>query len=364
MSRLRFFLVGAALAIALHTGAWAAPGNVTLQQEHRGIHLMALAIDPDKTFDATLLSAKASLRNIAAALDWLIAKSPFSARQLERLKSSGRIVLIYKPGDLKNAYGGENVASFLPDFARSTDKRGRAKVYLVVVGRHGVKWPTDELAATLAHELVGHGIQHRRGRLSTIRNIDAECEAKLYEEIANQELGLDKRNPRMVAFRQSLEGRWCADFKAYMRKHRTGEVPLWNSLSPDIPKLLTAFEAYLQHSQSTGATAKAIDALKRQIRERRRRAMADASPKTLFNTGVRLRDGGIGIQPDPTEAFRYFRLSAENGYAQAWRNVATMYEKGIGTVRDIAEARKWYARAAGSTNTRVSDPLARGSDRY
>jgi len=83
------------------------------------------------------------------------------------------------------------------------------------VGRHGVKWPTNELAAVLANELVGHGMQHQR--MGKMRPIDLECKAYLYEELANQDLGLNKRSSEMVRFRKGLETHWCADFKRYMR---------------------------------------------------------------------------------------------------------------------------------------------------
>ena len=74
-----------------------------------------------------------------------------------------------------------------------------------MVGRYGAKWPARELAAVLAHELVGHGMQQYRGRMEHVRTIDLECEAYLYEEQAYQDLGLDKRSSEMIKFRQALE---------------------------------------------------------------------------------------------------------------------------------------------------------------
>ena len=174
-----------------------------------------------------------------------------------------------------------------------------------------MKWPIDELAAILAHELSGHAVQQKRGWLTSIRYLDAECEANLHEEIANQELGLDKSSRRMLAFRDALENRWCADFKAYMRAHRPGALMLWDRKHPEVPGLLDVFEQYRQHSIQTGATARAMDALKDQTRESRWRAYHRASPEMLLQIANKLRAGGIGIRPDPEEAFRYFRRATE-----------------------------------------------------
>ena len=79
-----------------------------------------------------------------------------------------------------------------------------------------------------------------------MRPIDLECEAYLYEELANQDLGLDKRSSEMLRFRKGLETHWCADFKRYMRTKRTSELKLWDTLNPNVPRLLTIFEDYLR----------------------------------------------------------------------------------------------------------------------
>lgn len=315
------------LLIASHTGADAAD-ETALRREHRGVALRAQNPAAEKSFDTTLLSAEAGLTKLAAALDRLIEKSPRSVRELSRLQRSGRVTLLYKPTDLRNTLGDETVALFLPDYIRASARPGRQKVYLVAVGRHGIKWPVDELAATLAHELLGHGRQHRRNRLMGIRRIDAECEANLYEEIANQDLGLDKFSHRMIAFRQAMEYRWCADFKAYMRAERPREMVLWDQLNPDVTRLLATFKAYLDHSMRAGVTARAVNALKRQTRNSRRRALQSATPETLFLTAKRLRDGGLGIQPDADEALRYFRLAAEGGYPRARNEISDIQPAG------------------------------------
>ncbi len=334
------------IATLTSSSLWAAAPSIARQRDHNGITLIAMSPVPGRKFDTSLMSAETALRNLAEAFDRLTARSPLSARRIARLEKSGRVILVYLPDDLKNATGGESIASFLPDFLHKSDHHRRERAFLVVVGRHGIKWPVDELAATLGHELVGHGIQHQRGRLMTIRVMDAECEAYLYEEIANQDLGLNKRDRKMVTFRRNLEEHWCADFKGYLRRERPGTMSIWDTLNPDVPKLLGAFESYLQHSADIGATARAIDALKRQTRKHRNRSLRNASPEELFRAAVQLRDGAIGISRDPSDAFRIFRRAAKNGHTKAWINVARMYEKGIGIAKNLPRALTWYQKAA------------------
>ena len=331
--------------------AWGAADDIALQRNHKGITLLALKVDPNKTYDTSLLPAAQALKNLTGALDRLIAKSPLSRRRLNDLKKSGEVRLVYLPGDLNpGATGGMTLASFLPDFLQDPKKRDRKKVFLVVVGRHGVKWPADELAAILAHELVGHGVQHWRGRLTNIRVLDAECEAYLYEEAANQDLGLDKRGREMVSFRQALEDHWCADFKIYMRAHQPKKMAIWDTLNPDIPKLLAVFEKYLDFSAQQGITGKSVSAADKQLREKRRRNLENASPEEIIALVLKLRDGGIGVEQDKEEALRYLKIVAERGHLQAQYVLGSTYAKGTDVTRDFAEAIRWFRMAAKQGN--------------
>jgi TPR repeat protein len=54
---------------------------------------------------------------------------------------------------------------------------------------------------------------------------------------------------------------------------------------------------------------------------------------------------GIGTEQNDTEAVRWYRASAEQGYAEAQFNLGEMYEEGRGVARDIAEALEWYKKA-------------------
>ena len=55
---------------------------------------------------------------------------------------------------------------------------------------------------------------------------------------------------------------------------------------------------------------------------------------------------GEGTARDYTEAIRWYRLGASQGYAKALNNLGFMYEKGHGVLQDYVEAHKWYNLAA------------------
>ena len=93
--------------------------------------------------------------------------------------------------------------------------------------------------------MVGNGMQHLEGRLETMAELDANCEAALYQEMAHQELGMNKHEGLQVRFRQQLEWLWCVDFKRYMMKHRPVQMALWKELNPDVPQLLDIFADYV-----------------------------------------------------------------------------------------------------------------------
>jgi len=82
------------------------------------------------------------------------------------------------------------VAQFLPHLPDSYGLLAGKRLYLVAVGRLGINWPTDELAAVLAHEFAGHAVQFLERRLTRMRHL--ECEALLVNEQANLDLGLNK----------------------------------------------------------------------------------------------------------------------------------------------------------------------------
>jgi hypothetical protein len=236
-------------ATAVVPGAAAEEKN--LETSYNGITLIGVPPGPADTYDVPVIGAGQALDNIRAALSLLFERSPYSAAALDTLKSNGNVVIVYDaaypPQDVSSV--GTDLAAFVPDLLAETPHPKRGRDFPVVVGRYIVKWTAEELAAALAHELLGHGMQYLHGRFETMNEIDSECQAYLYQEGVHQDLGLDKHSRVMTGFRQGLEWRWCIPFKQYMRQHTPDKMALWETLNPDVPQLLTIFEDYLQ---STG----------------------------------------------------------------------------------------------------------------
>ncbi|MDX1514654.1 MAG: tetratricopeptide repeat protein [Gammaproteobacteria bacterium] len=76
------------------------------------------------------------------------------------------------------------------------------------------------------------------------------------------------------------------------------------------------------------------------------RPLADAGHvDAQFNIGL-LYDNGAGVERDPAEAARWYRLAAEAGDATAQAYLAEMYARGQGVEQDLSEAVEWYRKAA------------------
>ncbi|MSO54153.1 MAG: hypothetical protein EXQ90_03360 [Rhodospirillales bacterium] len=270
-----------------------------MRLNHRGLLLVALKPDPVARYDTALLEAAPAIEALKTAIDLLYAKSPGSVAAIETFKANGNVLLVYEPAfpDAK-MISSNRVAAFFPDFYR---KDGSANDFLVQVGRHGINWPADELAGIIVHELVGHGIQHLKGRLEGVREIDLECEAELYREQAHQDLNVDKTSPVMVRFRRALENQWCPDFRRYLAKEKAALVPLWDQLNPDIKQLLAAFEPYVGALLASGVAGNAIAAARRiqdaDFDKNVRKPAEDGSAAAQNNLGIRYRDG-VGVEHD------------------------------------------------------------------
>lgn len=68
------------------------------------------------------------------------------------------------------------------------------------------------------------------------------------------------------------------------------------------------------------------------------------NPKGQFNCGFCLFNG-LGIDEDQSEGFKYFKLSADQGYGPALYQVAVCYEHGMGVAADKEKARQFYKMA-------------------
>ena len=248
----------AALAVAfvafggavLSTGAAAANGLAWIK--HRGVNLMALEPIAGASFDVEVVGKSRALGKLRAALDTLLDRSPLNAAAIEKLKRKGDVFIVYDPGYPKKPTPdilGARLAEFRTDLFDNAEELTDGIAFAVVIGRYLVKWPSDEVAAMFAQEIVGHGMQHREGRFETMNQRDASCEAGLYKEQAHQDFGFNKHTALRVKFRQALEWHWCSDFKRYMKARVPERMALWKVLNPDVPALLAVFADYVVEDQ-------------------------------------------------------------------------------------------------------------------
>ena len=86
-------------------------------------------------------------------------------------------------------------------------------------------------------------------------------------------------------------------------------------------------------------------------------AASSGDPKALFQLGMRYSEGD-DVKRNMTESARWFRHSAETGFAPAQYSVGSLYEKGIGVERDVNKAAEWYEKAAAQGNARAMHNLA------
>jgi|GEM_PF-716832 len=222
----------------------------TIEEPYLGVVLLSVPPQPAKRFDVSLMAQKKGLEKLKKAFGLIAKNSSFSMGQIERLKQAGQVAIVYDPNYPKRTLDKIVAASFFPNYFDENSKDPSKKIFLTVVGRHGIKWPLKELAAVLVHELVGHGVQRLEGRIKGARKLDTECEAWLYEELAYQDFKMNKLSKEMVQFRQELERIHCSDFKTYMRKVTPQHQALWDVLNPDVPRLLGYFKTY-QKKQRT-----------------------------------------------------------------------------------------------------------------
>jgi hypothetical protein len=315
---------------------------------HQGIILMTVEPGDIKNFDVRVMVEAPAVQKMRSALNLIYKQSEFSRKKIELLKKNGRVIIVYNPQfpDRKQTAAQLLLAVFKPSYFRKPgSKEPPKKDFLVIVSRLGIQWPVKELSAVLVHELVGHGIQHLRGRLKTMRSMDLECEAWLYQERAHQDLGLDKLSKDMVTFRVQLERVNCVGFRKYQRINEPVEFKVWDELNPDVDRLLVSFERYLAHLRASGETGRALSN-KRKIKEARLAKIFSEGPAdTQFTVGMGYRQG-IGNPRDDKKAAQWLKKSADNGYGQAKTALAEMYAKGEGVKKNLSISKRLYFEAA------------------
>ena len=71
----------------------------------------------------------------------------------------------------------------------------------------------------------------------------------------------------------------------------------------------------------------------------------EGHPQALVGLGL-MHEYGRGVEKNLTEAVRWYRLAAEQGFARGQKNLGTMYEFGRGVEQNHKEAVRWYRLAA------------------
>ena len=76
-----------------------------------------------------------------------------------------------------------------------------------------------------------------------------------------------------------------------------------------------------------------------------RKAAEQGYGPALTNLGWMYKKG-YGVSKDYSEAVKWYRKAAEQGNARGQTNLGWMYENGYGVSKDYSEAVKWYRKAA------------------
>lgn len=210
--------------------------------EIHGMTIFALHPEAERIGNVRTTDAETALQIIGAAIDLAYQESPFARKRIETLKKKGEIQFIYDARHPKNVMSEVNIASFVPQFY---DPAQGERVFLVLIGRTGIQWNNEELAAAVSHELAGHAYQRMQGRLMGMRELDAECEAYLVHEQTNQDIGTDKTTDEAIGLRQATDTHWCDDFRRWTLAEDLDVADEWDVLNPDVPALLKAFKAYI-----------------------------------------------------------------------------------------------------------------------
>ena len=350
----------ALITAVILAGATVLPVAINAEEKvdfiHRGITISGIPKPKDKFFDIDVTPAKEGAELVRDALEILYTGSSFNAKAIERLKAAGHVIIVYDPAFPKREFSKLTIAAFFPYFFQ---KDGNGKDFVTFVGRFGGKWAARELAPVIAHELTGHGIQQLRGRLEHVREVDLECEAYMYQEKAYQDLNFDKNAREMIAFRQTLERHWCADFKKWQKNNLPKNSKYWDQLHPDIPKLIEDYLVYIEALRKSGVAGKAVKRAKAAqnnvTSERIAMLLASDDPDAHFQLG-QLYTRGIGVEENKQIALNWFEKAAEAGHARAQFELARIYWKGDGVYLDKVLSAQW-AKAAAENNITAAEYL-------
>lgn len=214
-----------------------------IEQKFDGMTVLALdAVSSEAGSNAP--SAEYGAQRIREALEILRRRSPEYYRAVRAL---GRVYIEYDPADHLLASPSGPLALFRARTGVKELDRTGARTFVAVLGARVIQWPVAELAGIIVHELVGHGNQYYQNRLRAMDHKDRECEARLHQMRAYQDLGVAVADGTMAAFRTSLEDVWCQSFSSYLSDFWPGVHDLWTAGNLDAARLLVAFNTYRRY---------------------------------------------------------------------------------------------------------------------
>lgn len=234
------FLVSLALAPP-------SPGNARseepISQTRHGVTLFAVEPEAKRIDGVKTLPAKEALAVVRRAFDLMHDASPMFRDRVARLRKAGNVYVGYDAAVQPPSRSSNVLAVYLPYLFDPSEDRYD---FIVALSRTGIHWEPEVQAALLAHELAGHAMQDKEGRMESMRLLDLECEAYLVQEQARQDLGVDKTSDESILFRQQTDGHWCDDFREWTLANATSTATEWDTLNPDIPTLLKLYPRYLK----------------------------------------------------------------------------------------------------------------------
>ena len=240
-STLGVFALGSFLFLSAPT-----PARSTELVEQTFDGMTVLALDgAESGAGVSAPSAQYGALRIREALEILRRRSPESYRAVMALK--GRVYIEYDPADRLLASPSGPLALFRARTGVKELDRAGTRSFVAVLGARVIQWPVAELAGIIVHELVGHGNQYDQNRLRAMDHKDRECEARLHQLRAYQDLGVTARDGTMAAFRTSLEDVWCQGLSSYLSVSWPAAHDLWTIASLDVQGLLVAFDTYRRH---------------------------------------------------------------------------------------------------------------------
>ena len=86
-----------------------------------------------------------------------------------------------------------------------------------------------------------------------------------------------------------------------------------------------------------------------------RRSANQGYPRSEYNMGM-IYSRGEGVPKSMSESLRWYRKAADQGYVRAQRKLGDFYAEGVGVPRNYVQAYMWYnlAAAAGDSEARTA----------